>query len=156
LEQLIEIWEVSSGSGAKIVCLLSDKSESAVCLVGKWKSIVHIGPASFVRLFTEIATGLSASILDNFSWFWAIFNHIISEFTIGLTTEMTHWQTLNAWQHPFACVLFIVWISNGWHCLLSLFHLTSRKKNVINVFKRPLVSWWISVVRGQLWAAFSR
>jgi hypothetical protein len=59
----------SKREGSKNVCLLSDKSESAVCLIRKWKVDHPYRPISFVRLFTEIAINRSASIIDKLSCF---------------------------------------------------------------------------------------
>jgi hypothetical protein len=50
-----------------VFCLINQNP--LYVLLGNESSIVHIGAASFVRLFTEIAIGESASILDKLSGF---------------------------------------------------------------------------------------
>jgi hypothetical protein len=106
-------------AGKMSVFCLTNQNPLSV-LLGNAKSIVHIGPALFIRLLTEIAIDRPASILYKLSYFWDVFGHIISEFMIGRTTKMIHRQALNAWQRPFVCLLFILLISNDLHCLSSI------------------------------------
>jgi hypothetical protein len=112
-------WSVLTRDVKMSVFCLTNQNPLSLLLVNE-KLIVLVCPASFLRLFTEIAIGRCASILDNFSCLGHVIDHIIFEFMIGRMTEITHRQALNAWQRSFVCLLFILVISNGLHCLSSV------------------------------------
>jgi hypothetical protein len=76
----------------------------------------------------------------------------ICPYNIVIHDRPNHRDNLSAGIGCLAAPVYLssVYTPNFEWFTLSVFHLTSRKKNAVNVIKWLLISWWVAIVRGQL------